>query len=116
MDIIQEENKELMAQIEQTSSLLPTTAEEASQVEDLFKNQPMVVFNRMREVMAELTFLTDMVDQPIIDSNPEVQEALTEDFTQLLEQAQQKNLIAHQKMNLQQIQEADINTLDKAEM
>tara|TARA_B110000285_G_C14836373_1_gene473269 strand:- start:381 stop:530 length:150 start_codon:yes stop_codon:yes gene_type:complete len=49
--------------------LLPNTEEEALQVKLLSAQDPVQVFDRIREILSELTFLTDIVDDTTFESN-----------------------------------------------
>jgi hypothetical protein len=61
--------------------LLPNTEEEALQVKLLSAQDPVVVFDRIREILSELTFLTDIVDDSTFESNQDILEVLMEDYT-----------------------------------
>jgi len=51
------------------SSLLPNSEEDLIKVNILVEKQPLIVFERMRELMAELTFLTDIIDDKHFEDN-----------------------------------------------
>ena len=76
--------------------LLPASEEEAIKVKDLCEQQPQVVFERMRELMAELLFLTDVVEDQQFEQNQEYLEALVVDFTQLVQLAVGRGLVMDQ--------------------
>ena len=73
--------------------LLPNTEEEAQKIKMLSEQQPLVVFDRMRELLAELTFLTDVVEDAQFEENQEVLEVLMEDYTQLFELVMSRGLV-----------------------
>lgn len=70
-----------LEQSQPTQSLLPSTEEEALKIKQLSDEQPMVVFDRMREVMAELMFLTDVVEDHQFEEHQDMLEALVADYS-----------------------------------
>ena len=74
-------------------SLLPTTDAEIDEIKELIANDPIEVFERMRDLMAEIMFLTDTIEDEQFESNPEVLEVIDEDYTQMFDLAMSRGLI-----------------------
>ena len=73
----------------------------------------------MREIMAELMFLTDIVDDKQLDENPQALEVLAEDYTQLFDLVMSRGLLLEEidqqsSINLDQVQGAQNQGLESA--
>ena len=94
---MKDEMKEMLVEMQKAQekqiSLLPNTEEEALQVKLLSAQDPVVVFDRIREILSELTFLTDIVDDSTFESNQDILEVLMEDYTQLFELCMARGLV-----------------------
>jgi len=80
---LEDENQDLREQCAQSKSLLPNSDEDVLKVQELAKESPEHVFERMREITAELMFLTQVIDDQTLDENPQALEVLAEDYTEL---------------------------------
>lgn len=63
----------------------------------LSEQQPIIVFDRMRELLGELTFLTDVVEDAQFEENQDVLEVLMEDYTQLFELVMSRGLVIEEE-------------------
>ena len=82
--------------------LLPNTEDEAVKIKDLSEEQPLIVFDRMRTIMAELMFLTDVVEDNQFEAHQEVLHAIIQDYSQLVELAMSRGLIMDEEMAAEQ--------------
>jgi len=90
---LENENQELRENQGDSKSLLPNSDEDVVKIQELAKERPVQVFERMREIMAELMFLTDIVDDKQLDENPQALEVLAEDYTQLFDLVMSRGLL-----------------------
>ena len=97
VETMKDEMKEMLVEMQKAQekqiSLLPNTEEEALQVKLLSAQDPVQVFDRIREILSELTFLTDIVDDTTFESNQDILEVLMEDYTQLFELCMARGLV-----------------------
>ena len=108
---LEDENQDLREQCAQSRSLLPNSEEDALKVQELAKESPDHIFERMREIMAELMFLTQVVDDQTLDENPKALEVLAEDYTQLFDLVMSRGLLLEEadqrsSLDLEQMQQA----------
>ena len=54
--------EELQKELIQNQSLLPTNEEDAVKIKEMCDEQPLYIFDRIRQLLAELMFLTDVVE------------------------------------------------------
>ena len=85
--------EEMQAALVENQSLMPNSEEEAAKIKQLSSEQPMYVFERMRHLMAELSFLTDIVEDHQFEAHQEVLLVLMEDYTALVELAVARGLV-----------------------
>ena len=59
--------------------------------------EPMYAFNRMRQLLAEITFLTELIEDEQFEQNQQVLVVIMEDFTALVELAMARGLVAEEE-------------------
>ena len=65
----------------------------------MIEKQPIEVFERMRDLMAELMFLTDTIEDEQFEGNPDVLEVIAEDYTQMFELAMSRGLVIEEDID-----------------
>jgi hypothetical protein len=90
--------EELKEQLMENQSLLPSDEEEAKRIKEMSMEEPLYIFDRMRQVLAELTFLTDLMEDNQFEENQEVLAILMQDYTQLVELAMSRGLVQEEML------------------
>lgn len=78
---------------------MPSDEEEAKQIKLMSMKEPMYIFERIRQILNELMFLTDLVDDEQFEKHPQVLAVLIEDYSQLTELVMARGLVADELMD-----------------
>lgn len=62
-------------------------------MDNIKRKEPQVIFDRMKELMNEMLYLTDVVEDEQFETNQEALQDLAADYTQLFDIAMSRGLV-----------------------